>query len=67
VARGPVLRVKPGSESSLRFMPQKAKRLLQALDGQRGVDEAIELSGVDREEALKIISDLTAQGILEQA
>ncbi len=63
--RGQVLRLKPGSESNLRFMPQKVKRLLGAIDGQRGVDEAITVSGIDHEEAMKIIHDLTAQGILE--
>lgn len=61
----PALRIKPGSESNLRFMPQKVKRLLGAIDGQRGVDEVIALSELSREEAMNIIHDLTSQGILE--
>jgi hypothetical protein len=64
--RAGALRVKPGAESNLRFMPQKAKRLLGAIDGQRGVEEVIAVCDIDHDEAMKIIHDLTAQGILEQ-
>jgi hypothetical protein len=61
----PALRIKPGSEGNLRFMPQKVKRLLGAIDGQRGVEDVIAVCDIDHEEAIKIIHDLTAQGVLE--
>lgn len=65
VAAAPALHIKAGAEANLRFMPQKVKRLLGAIDGQRDVEAVIAACDIDHEEAIKIINDLTSQGVLE--
>jgi len=66
-AGGPrqVLRFKPGAESRVRFVPQKVKRVLQAIDGTRTLNEVIQQSELEPEQTSVIINDLITQGILE--
>jgi predicted methyltransferase len=61
-----VLRFKPGAEARVRFVPQKVKRVLAAIDGTRSLSEVVQQSELDAEQTTQIINDLIAQGILEQ-
>jgi hypothetical protein len=60
-----VLRLKPGAEAKVRYVPQSVKRVLLVIDGKRTVSEVIRDCQLEQSQATKIIKDLVDQGILE--
>lgn len=62
---GNVLKFKPGAEARVRYMPQNVKRVLQAIDGNRDVNEVVKQSQLDPTQAAQIIKELVAQEVIE--
>ncbi len=60
-----VLKLKPGAEAKVRYVPQNVKKVLQAIDGSRNLAEVVKLSQLDGTQAGQIIKELINHGILE--
>jgi len=60
-----VLKFKPGAEAKVRYVPQNVKKVLQAIDGKRSLDEVVKLSQLEAAQATQIIKELLTHNILE--
>ena len=60
-----LLKIKPGAEAKVRYVPQTVKRVLQLIDGQRNISDVITQSQLDSAQAAQIIKDLISQDVLE--
>jgi hypothetical protein len=59
-----VLQVKPGTEAKVRYVPQAVKRVLQAINGHRCLDEVVQEAQLDPAQSQQIIKDLITQGVV---
>lgn len=60
-----VLRLKPGAEAKVRYVPQAVKKVLQVIDGTKSLADVIKGSGLESNQAAQIVKDLINHGILE--
>lgn len=61
-----LLKIKPGMEAKVRYVPQNVKRILHLVDGQRSVSDIITQSNLEAAQAAQIIKDLISQEVLEK-
>ena len=62
-----ILKLKPGSEAKVRYVPQNVKKVLQVIDGTHTMAEVIKLSQLEASQATQIINELIGHGVLETA
>jgi len=60
-----LLRLKPGAEAKVRYVPQNVKKVLQVIDGTRSMSDVIKQSGLEAAQATQIIKELIGHDILE--
>lgn len=60
-----VLRIRPGSESRVRYVSSEVKVIIALVDGNRNLNEVVQQSGIDQTRAAQIVKDLIDQGILD--
>ncbi|MHB9132072.1 MAG: DUF4388 domain-containing protein [Armatimonadota bacterium] len=60
-----IIRIRPGAEAKLRYVPQNVKRVVMAIDGQRTLAEVVQKSQLEPAQAAQIVKDLLSQEVLE--
>ncbi len=60
-----ILKFKPGAEAKVRYVPQNVKKVLQAIDGQRSINDVLKVSQLETAQSAQIIKELIGHGILE--
>ena len=60
-----VLRIRPGSESRVRYVSAEVKAIIGMVDGHRNINEVVVQSNIEQTRAAQIVKDLMDQGILD--
>ena len=60
-----MLKLKPGAEAKVRYVPQNVKKVLQIIDGTRSMADVIKQCGLEAAQATQIIKELIGHDILE--
>jgi hypothetical protein len=60
-----VLKMKPGMEAKVRYVPQNVKKVLSAINGKLNIGEVVAACGLEEAQAETVIKDLLTNEIIE--